>query len=216
MYLQHFNLERVRIRSDLGWPPAPHWATFSFVALSTSASTGASDQLYVVLDSSKGKSTGSDHVLLYLQHFNLVWVQVRSDLGWPPAPHWAAFSFVALSTSASTGARGQLYFVWDSSKGGSTGSDHLLSNTRHYNLIWVRLRSDLGWPPAPHWAIISYVAWPTCTCTCGTSSNRFFVWDSTKGKPTGSYHHFILQQHRNPCMYLLRAYCLHFGVWLWL
>jgi hypothetical protein len=29
-------------------PPAPHWATISCVALSTSASFGASDRLYVV------------------------------------------------------------------------------------------------------------------------------------------------------------------------
>jgi hypothetical protein len=48
-------------RSKSGLPPAPHWATISCVALSTSSSTAASEQLCFIWDSRKGKSTGSDH-----------------------------------------------------------------------------------------------------------------------------------------------------------
>ena len=47
----------------LGLPPAPHRATISYLAMSTSLSTAASDQLYFVWDSSRGKSSGSDHHL---------------------------------------------------------------------------------------------------------------------------------------------------------
>jgi hypothetical protein len=127
----------------LAWLTAPHWATISCVSLSTSASTGASDQLNFVWDSSKGKSTGSDQSLWSGGHHNLVCVLRRSNLGWPPAPHWATISCVALSTSASTGARDQLYFVWDSSKGKSTGSHHLLLYSLYYNLVCVLRRSNL-------------------------------------------------------------------------
>jgi hypothetical protein len=60
-------------------------------------------------------------------HYNLVCVLRRSDFGWPPAPHWASISYVALSLSASTAARDQTNLVWDRIKGKSTGSDHRLA-----------------------------------------------------------------------------------------
>jgi hypothetical protein len=123
--------------------PAPHCAAISFVALPTSASTGASDQFYFVWNSSKGESTGSDHLLTNKRRYNLIHVLRRSDLRLLPAPHCAAISFVALPTSASTGASDQFYFVWDSSKGESTGSDHLLMSPQHYILVCVRMRSNL-------------------------------------------------------------------------
>ena len=91
------------MRSNLGRPPAPHWTDISYVALSTSASsTAASDQLYLVWGLTKGKSTGSDHTLAKGRHHNLVLVcfLLKSNLGRPPAPHWADISYVALSTSA--------------------------------------------------------------------------------------------------------------------
>jgi hypothetical protein len=46
--------------------------TISCVALCPSASSAASDQLYFVWDSRKGKSTGSDHHLTYKRYYNLV------------------------------------------------------------------------------------------------------------------------------------------------
>jgi hypothetical protein len=94
--------------------------------MSTSAPTGASDQFYFVWDSSKGKSTGSDHPRPYQRRYKLICVLLRYNLGRLPAPHCAAISYVTMSTSASTGASDQFYFVWDSSKGKSTGSDHPL------------------------------------------------------------------------------------------
>jgi hypothetical protein len=139
----------------LDLPQAPHWAFISCVSLSTSASTAASDQLCFVLGRSKGKSTGSDHLLIYKRHYNLVCVLSRSNLDLPPAPHWDTISCFALSTSASTAARDQLCFVLNRSKGNATGLDHLLIYIRYYNVVCVLRRSNLDWPPAPHWATIS-------------------------------------------------------------
>jgi hypothetical protein len=79
-------------------------------------------------------------------------------LGWPPAPHWATISCVALSESAATGASDQIYFVWDSSKGKSTGSDHYITCKRYYNLVCAMMRTKLGWPLALHISTISYLA----------------------------------------------------------
>jgi hypothetical protein len=158
-YLRHYDLECVLMR--LWLPQAPHWATKSSLVLSTSSSPGASDQLYFVWDSSNGKSTGSDHLLTYIRHYDLECVRIRSNCGLPPAPHWAATSYLALLTFASTDASDQIYFVWDSSNGKSTGSDHCLTYVRHYDLEWVWMRSNLGWPPAPHWATISSLALST-------------------------------------------------------
>jgi hypothetical protein len=121
----HANPVCVLRRSNLIWPQPPHWATISCVALSTSASFGASDQITFVWDGSKRKSTGSDHSLSWRRHNNLVCVLRRSDWGWPPPPHCATVSCVALSTSASSAASDQIKVVWYSSKGKSTGSDHL-------------------------------------------------------------------------------------------
>jgi hypothetical protein len=126
----------------LGWPPAPHLVTTSCVALSTCASTGASDPLHVVCDSSKRKSTGSDHRLTYKRYYKLVCVLKRSNLGWTPATHSDTTSCVALSTCASTGVSDQLYVVRDSSKRKSTGSDHRLTYKRYYDLVCVLKRSN--------------------------------------------------------------------------
>ena len=158
-YKRYYNLICVVMRFNLGWPLAPHWATISHVRLPIYAPTTASDQLYFVWDSSKGKTTGSDHCLSYKRYYNLICVVMRSNLlGWPPAaPHWATITYVALSIYAPSAASDQLYFVWDSSKGKSTGSDHCLSYKRYYNLTCVVMRSNLGWPPAPHWATITCV-----------------------------------------------------------
>jgi catechol-2,3-dioxygenase len=128
----------------LSWSPAPHWATISYVALSTSASTGAGDIYYFVLDSSKGKSTGSDLWLACKGYYNLVSVLRRFNLGCSPAPHWATISYVALSTSTSTGAGDIYYFVWDSSKSKSTSSALWLAYKRYYNLVSVLRRFNLG------------------------------------------------------------------------
>ncbi len=38
--------ERDTTRSNLSWPPAPHWDTILCVALSTSKPSAASDELY--------------------------------------------------------------------------------------------------------------------------------------------------------------------------
>jgi hypothetical protein len=108
----------------VGLPPSPHSASISCVVLSTSAPTGASDQLYFVWDSSKRKSTGSRHRLTYTRYYNLVCVRRRSTMGLPPAPRSVSISCVALSTSASTGASDHLYFGEDSSTGKSNVSRH--------------------------------------------------------------------------------------------
>jgi hypothetical protein len=105
----------------MGWSQAPHWSTILRVALSTSSPAGASDQLKFVWDSSKCKSTGSDHLHAYNRYYNLVCLLRRSNLGLVLEPHWATILCVALSTSSPTGASDQLKFVWDSSKGKSTG-----------------------------------------------------------------------------------------------
>jgi len=152
----------------LGWSPATHWAAIICVALSTSASTAARDQLYSVWDSSKRKSSGSDHLLVYKRYYNLVYVLRRSNLGLPPGTHWAAIICVAMLTSASTAARDQLYSVWDSSKRKPTGLDHLLSYKRYYNLVYVLRRPNLGLSPATHWAAISYLAMSTSASTAAS------------------------------------------------
>jgi hypothetical protein len=109
VYKRYYILVCVLRRSNLGRPPAPHWTTISYLALSTSTSTTASDRLYFVWDGNKGKSTGSDHPLVYKRYYNLVCVLRRSNLGLSPAPHWATMSCVVLSTSASTAASDQLF-----------------------------------------------------------------------------------------------------------
>jgi len=138
----------------LGLPPAPLWAAISRLALPTCASNGASDQLYFPWDSSKRKSTGSDHPITYKRYYNPVLELRRSSLGLPPAPLWAAISRLALPTCASTGASEKLCFVWDSSVRKSTGSDHPLTYKRYYNPVCALRRSSLVFPPAPLWAAI--------------------------------------------------------------
>jgi len=110
-HTRYYNLACVVRRSNLGWPPATHWTTISYLALSTTTSTSASDRLYCVWDSRKGKSTGSDHHLAHTRYYNLVCVARRSNLRWPQAPHWATILYLALSTITSTAASDRLYFV---------------------------------------------------------------------------------------------------------
>jgi hypothetical protein len=64
-YKRYYNLVCVLRWSSLGWPTAPHRAPISCVALSTSTPSDATDQLILVLNRRKGKSTGSDHLLAY-------------------------------------------------------------------------------------------------------------------------------------------------------
>jgi len=167
--------------SNLGWPPAQYWENISYAVMSSCASTGSSDQLNFVWDSSKGKSTWSNYRLTYKRYYNLVCVLRRYKLGWPPAPLWASISCLALSISSATGASDEVYFVWDSSKGKSTGSDHRLTYKRYYNLVCVLRRSNLGWPPVPLWASISCLALSISSAT-GASDQLNFVWDSSKVK----------------------------------
>jgi hypothetical protein len=131
------------------------------VALSTSSPAGAIIQMKFVWDSSRGKSTGSDHLHAYNRYCNLVCVLRRSNLGLGLAPHWATILCVALSTSSPAGATVQLKFVWVSCKGKSTGSDHLHAYNRYYNLVCVLRRSNLGLGLEPHWATILCVALST-------------------------------------------------------
>jgi hypothetical protein len=56
-YKRCYNFVCVLRRSNLGWQPAPPWATISCVALSTWASTAAGDRLWFVWDSSTSKSS---------------------------------------------------------------------------------------------------------------------------------------------------------------
>jgi hypothetical protein len=167
-YGVHDNIVCVLRRSNLGLAPPPHLTTISYVALSTSASTAACDRLYFVWDRSKGKSTGSDHHLMYGGHDNIVCVLRRSNLGLAPPPHWTTISYLALSTSTSTTASDRLYFVWDGNKGKSTGSDHPLFYKRYYNLVCVLRRSNLGLSPAPHWATMSCVVLSTSASTAAS------------------------------------------------
>jgi hypothetical protein len=172
----------------LGWSQAPHWSTILCVALSTSSPAGASDQLLFVWGISTGKSTGSDHLHAYNRYYNLVCVLMWSNLGLGLEPHWATILRVALSTSSPAGASVQMKFVWGSSKGKSTGSDHLHAYNRYYNLVCVLRRSNLGLGLRPHWSTIFCVALSKSSPT-GVSDELKFVWDSSKGKSTGSDHH---------------------------
>jgi len=182
---RYYNLVWVLRRSNLDWPPAPHCVTISCVAMCTSAPYTASIKIYFVRDSSKGKSTASIHRFTYKRYYNLLYVLRRSNLCWSPAPHCVTISIVALCTSASSVAVHQLYFVRDSSKGKSTASDHRLSNKRYYNLVWVLRRSNLWWPPAPHWVTISSVALRT-SASYAARDQSYFVWRKWKGKSTAS------------------------------
>jgi hypothetical protein len=141
----------------LGWPPAPHWTTISCLAPPTSASTAASLQIHFVWDSSKRKSTGSDHHPTYKRYYNLVCALSRSILGLPPAPHWTTISYLALLASASNGASDKKHLVLDSSKGKASGSNHPFTYKRYYNLVCALRRTNLGWPPAPLRTVISYL-----------------------------------------------------------
>ena len=65
----------------------------------------------------------------------LVCVRMRSNLSLPPAPHRATISYLAMSTSLSTAASDQLYFVWDSSRGKSSGSAQTIISRRAVTII---------------------------------------------------------------------------------
>jgi hypothetical protein len=68
---------------QLGWPPAPHWATISCVALSTSASTSASDQLCFVRDAHTIYSTTHDTTTSYVSSRGPIWAGRQHHIG-PP------------------------------------------------------------------------------------------------------------------------------------
>jgi acid phosphatase family membrane protein YuiD len=174
-------------------------STISCLELSSSTSSAASDQLYFDWDSSKGKSTSSDHHLIYKRYYNLVCVLRRSNLSWLPSPHSATISCLALLSFTSSTASDQLYFVWDSSKGKSTGSDHRLVYKRYYNLVCVLRRSNLGWLPSPHSATISCLTLLSFTSSAA-SDQLYFVWDSSKGKSTGSDHRLVYRYYNLVCV----------------
>jgi len=62
--------------------------------------------------------------------------------------------------SSSSGAGQQIQFVWERNKNKRAGSSHHNTYKRHYNILCVVMRANLGRPPAPHWAIISYLVLP--------------------------------------------------------
>jgi hypothetical protein len=117
-------------------------------------------------------------------------------LGWSQAPHWATILCVALSTSSQAGASDQLKFVWGSSTGKSTGSDHLHAYNRYYNLVCVLMWSNLGLGLEPHWATILRVALSTSS-PAGASVQMKFVWGSSKRKSTSSDHQLAYNRHDN-------------------
>jgi len=121
-------------------------------------------------------------------------------LGWPPTLHWVTISCLALSSTAPSAASYVIYFVWDSSKGKSTGSDLHFTYKRYYNLVCVLKQSNLGWPPTLHWATISCLPLST-SCPSTASKEIYFVCDSSKGKSegksTGSDHHFTYKRYYN-------------------
>jgi len=125
-------------------------------------------------------------------------------LEWSPAPHWATILYLAPSTSASSAADVQLYFVWNRSKGKSTGSDHHLAYKRYYNLVFVLSSSNLEWWPAPHWATILYLA-PSISASSAASDQLYFVWNRSKGKLTGLDHHLAYKRYYNPVFVLSRS-----------
>jgi hypothetical protein len=156
--------------------------------------------LYYVWNRTNSKSTGSDHHLAYKRYYNLVFVLSRSNLGLTPAPHWATILYLEPSTSASSAASDQLYFVWNRSKGKSTGADHHLAYKRYYNLVYLLRRSNLGVSPAPHWATILYLA-PSTSAPSAASDHLYFVWNRSKGKSTVSDRHLSYNQYYNLVLY---------------
>jgi len=149
-YKQHSNWSR------LGWPPAPHSANISYLThrpqwqkplLVTNCT------LFGIVV--KVNSTGSDYHLERRQHHNLVCVLSRTNLGLPPAPHWATISYLTPSTLASNAASDQLYFVWDSSKG---KFNRLRPSSRLRTLLQLRIcpeQDQLGLAASTsHWATI--------------------------------------------------------------
>jgi hypothetical protein len=147
----------------------------------TCAPNAAYDQLYFVWDSiisSKRKSTGSDDHLAYGYHEN--YSRSRWDnLSWSHEPNLTTISSLALSASASTRSCDQLYSVWDSSKGKSTGSGHPLAQKWLYNLVCILRRSKL------QFGLVNSI---TICASAGASDQVHLVWDSNKGKSTGSDH----------------------------
>jgi hypothetical protein len=73
---------------------------------------------------------------------------LRFNLSRPPTPNRADISCVALSTSASSTASDKIKFVWDGHKSKTTGSDHRLTDNRHYNIVWVVMRYN--WASRQH------------------------------------------------------------------
>jgi hypothetical protein len=95
----------------LGWRQAPHLAAMSYLALSTSASFGASDQITFVWCGNQNKRAGSVRHRTYQRRSSHVCNLMWDDLGWWQAPHLAAMSYLALSTSASFGTLLLMFFL---------------------------------------------------------------------------------------------------------
>ncbi len=135
----------------------------------------------------------------------------RSNLGYPPAPRWATISYVALSTSTSTVASDQIYFVWDSSNGNQPAHS-IVSPTHDTTTSYVsrggpvlagRQHNHIGPSSAPHWAVISCVALSTSTSTTGASDQIHFVWDSGNGNQAA--HTIVLPTHDTTTSYVSRG-----------
>jgi len=125
-------------------------------------------------------------------------------LAWLPPLHWASISCLAQSSFASTAARDQSYFVWERNKGKSTGSDHLLTYIRYFNLVCVMRMSNLASPPPPHCATISCLALSTSSSSAA-SDQCYVVWEGSKGKSTSSDHLLIRKHYCNLVCELWRS-----------
>ena len=144
------------MREYLGLPPSPHWAVITYAMTVISSSSGAGQQIQFVWDSRNNKQAGPSRHNTYKRHYNIICVVMRADLGWPPASHWAAITYAMTVISSSSGAGQQIQFVWDSRNNKQAGPSRHNTYKRHYNLVCVVMRADLGWPPASHWAAITY------------------------------------------------------------
>jgi hypothetical protein len=119
-----------------------------------------------------------------------------ANLGWQPAPHWAAILSLALSTCASSGAGDQLSFGWGRRKNKTTATSHLLTYKRYYNLVCGLMWATLGRPPAPHWATTLSLARSTCASS-DAGDQLSFGWGHRKIKTTATSHLFTYKRYYN-------------------
>jgi hypothetical protein len=80
----------------------------------------------------------------------------EENLGWPPASHWAAITYAMTVISSSSGAGQQIQFVWDSRHNKWDVTSRHNTYKRHYNILCVVMRENVGLPQSPHCAAITY------------------------------------------------------------